>query len=127
MKLLTTIKPRGDGSVVLAGDDGREHFFVPDAAGNLVCEVPDEALVVRLLAAGNFEPADEVDFEKAESMLVRAGLRGKQVDDDDANDDDPGDDDLAGAGPPLEANTPPRSAPNTAAARAAKKARARAG
>ena len=110
MKLLTTIKPRSNGTVTLAGADGAIYIFTADETGALVCDVPDEALVARVLAAGTFEPADEADFAHAEALLKAnaADATGEGQGQDDGDDED---DDVDFDALPVEANTPPVSAP----------------
>ena len=87
MKLLTTIKPRRDGTVIAAGADGKEHVFSPDEQGDLVCDIPDDATVAQLLLvkSGAFEPANVDDFERARELVGAAG--GMPGDDDDPDDD----------------------------------------
>jgi hypothetical protein len=106
MKLLTSIKPRRDGTVTAVGADGKTlHTFHADEHGDLVCDIPDEATVTKLLLvkSGAFEPADESDFARA-SELVGAG--GGLQDDDDEPDDDPVDLNA----PPVESGTSPTDA-----------------
>lgn len=111
MKLLTTIKPRTDGTVIVRDSKGRALTFVADEAGILVCDVEDQALVGSLLVTGDFEPADEADHQLAEG-LVRAAAGSDEGDgDDDGEDDDfDGNPDAVPAGSlPVEAGTPPRA------------------
>lgn len=109
MKLLTTIKPRGNGTVIVRDSAGNAHVFKPDDAGALVCEIEDQALVGRLLAGEMFEPADEADHQAAEALLRNAiskpGEFGEGDDDGDDFDGDP--DEVPDGALPEEANTPP--------------------
>jgi hypothetical protein len=127
MKLQTSIRPRRDGTVVVSGEDGQKHAFKMDETGVLVCDVPDEATVARLLAIGEFEPVDPADYEQAMALSEsawNAGLANRADGADAAGDDDGPDDDfteeVVPGGLPLEANTPPAppkapKAPKTAA------------
>lgn len=108
MKLLCTLKPRTDGTIIVRGAGGAAIVFKADEYGALVADVTDQALVGRLLAGGSFEPADEADHDEAERLLRAANRRDSDGDDDDEGDDD-GDPDNAPAVLPLEANTPPRA------------------
>jgi phosphosulfolactate phosphohydrolase-like enzyme len=104
MKLLTTLKPRRDGTVVLRSADMKTAFvFSPDENGDLVADVTDEALVATCLASGNFQPADEEDFAAAEAMLKKIEEEQAPKDGDDDGDDDEADPNAL----PVEANTPP--------------------
>lgn len=109
MKLLTTLKPRTDGTVTVRDAAGKPYVFKPDDAGVLVCEIEDPALVGRLLAGEMFEPADEADHAQAELLLRSAiGDEGEGDDDGDDDADFDGDPDKVPAGAlPDEANTPP--------------------
>ncbi len=107
MKLLTTIKPRRDGTVRVAGKDGKTvHVFTPNEHGDLVCDIGDEATVARLLSltSEDFQPADREDYARARALLQSTA-------DDDADDDDPDgdpdDDPVDPNAPPIEASTPP--------------------
>ena len=105
MLLLTTIKPRRDGTVVLRDSAGRAHLFQPDLNGSLVCEIDDEATLAIALRSGEFEPANEADYGRAQELLQGAAQAPQDGEDEDEDEDegDPG-------GPPLEANTPPAPA-----------------
>lgn len=112
MKLQTSIKPRRDGTVKLAGLNGKTYEFKPDEQGDMVCDVDDDATVVHVLQAQGdyFWPADEEGMTKAEALIDAA-----TGDDDDDLDD--GDDDADTSNPgglPVEANTPPVTAPGKA-------------
>lgn len=85
MKMLCTLAPRSDGTVIYAEGKTR-HVFAADEAGDLVCEVDDEAIVAKMLALPHFEPADEADYAKAEALLKPTP--GDQPAGDDDSDDD---------------------------------------
>ncbi len=111
MKLQTAIKPRRDGTVIVQGLDGKSHVFLPDDAGDMVCDIAHEPTVAHLLALDLFMPADEADFARA-LELTSGGSSG-----DDENEDEGF---LSeGNGLPIEANTPPAPAPAPAPAAAA--------
>lgn len=121
MKLLTNIKPRRTGEVVVRDASGAPHEFKPDADGVLVCDVADTALVAWLLARGDdFEPYDEADFDAAANLVAQA--RGSGDGDDDGEDDDD-DDQVDPNAPPVESNTPPAPAKVAAPARKTAKPR----
>ena len=111
MKLQTTIKPRRDGSVGVTTAGGAVYRFLPDAAGDLCCEVEVSADIAFLLALGDFFPASETDNDQAIALLKAAG--GNDGDDADEFDLDDVDDDFGTGSAPVEANTPP--APQSAA------------
>ena len=69
MKLYTSIIPRRDGSLYAAGLDGIKYSFVPDADGQLACDIEDAATVSKLLSGGDFFPADELDNETAFALI----------------------------------------------------------
>ena len=102
MKLETSIKPRRDGVVLVTGDDGVKYTFAPDADGVLVCDIPHEPTVARLLALGMFVPADEADLAHADQLLSQTQ---EPEDGDDDGDDEDGEGDINAL--PVEANTPP--------------------
>jgi len=56
MKLICSIKPRADGTVIVA-DAGKTYAFTPTGDGETEADVPD-ALAARLLDTGNFYPSD---------------------------------------------------------------------
>jgi hypothetical protein len=126
MKLQTSIKPRRDGTVLVTGQDGVKYTFVAGAAGDLECAIEHQATLKHLLASQNFYPASEDDFSLALQMSQPAGP-GPDADADagapdlgalaaksDAELDEEGDEgDLSGL--PVEANTPPQTAPDRAA------------
>jgi len=58
MKLICSIKPRSDGTVAVYGD-GKTYAFTPTGDGETAADVPD-ALASKLLATGNFYPAEKV-------------------------------------------------------------------
>lgn len=88
MKLLTSIPPRRDGTVIVTAKDGTRCVFEPGEGGELVGEVADELTVAELLNGGMFFPADPADYDKA-LALSNAHMPGG---------DDDGDDDTGGAG-----------------------------
>lgn len=95
MKLQTTIAPRRDGTVIVRGHKGQEFKFTPDDHEELTCDVSDELLVAKLLASGNFFPADEADFAVATALVQSATeppVEPDEPDDDDGEDDDLPDD-----------------------------------
>lgn len=100
MLILTSIKPRTSG-VVIAREGETVYTFAPDAAGDLVCDVHDEAVVRRLLLTGLFEPANETDFSRAEAVMAAGDAADGEDEDDDA--DDEGNEDAL----PIEAHTAP--------------------
>lgn len=108
MKLITNIRPRRDGTVVVHSLDGKKKWtFEADAAGDLVAEVDDDATVAALLRAESAYPADEADFNRAEALLgqrLRAGASDDALDEDGVGDgiEDEGSPDAA----PTEAGTP---------------------
>ena len=57
MKLVTSIRPRLDGTVILDGLDGVAYVFAPDGYGELTAEVPHAATAQMALGSGNFYPA----------------------------------------------------------------------
>lgn len=118
MKLLTTIKPRTHGTVTVRDASGKPHVFTPDDAGVLVCEIEDHALIGRLLATEDFEPADAADHQAAEELLRAAvGQPGEFGEGEGEGEGDDLEDDAAGGDGdpekvplgtlPVEANTPP--------------------
>lgn len=111
MKLQTSIKPRRDGTVKLAGINGKTYEFKPDEQGDMVCEVDDDATVVHVLQAQGdyFWPADEEGMTKAEALIDAA-----TGDEDDEDIEDDGQDNGNPSGLPVEANTPPVTAPGKA-------------
>lgn len=124
MKILTTIRPRRDGTVVVAQPGFGKITFAADEAGDLVADVADETALAFLLARDDFQPADAADYAAGEALLknwvsVRKSVTGSAVggtsstpEDDDGEDDD-GDEELtedqmAGRAP-LEAGTAPKT------------------
>lgn len=114
MKLLTTIKPRLDGTVILTGEDKKRYVFAPDANGALIADIDDLETCAKALARGIAEPADAESAEQAMALMSEPDGAG-QLDDD--YEDDPGDynaESGAGGAPaaaPEEAGTPPAAAP----------------
>ncbi|MBI5255525.1 MAG: hypothetical protein HY855_03425 [Burkholderiales bacterium] len=87
MKLIATIKPRTDGTVLATGPSKKDYTFKVDVdTGDPTCDVEDEADVAHFLGTGNFEPADEADFDRAD-LLVK-----KPVNADDGSDGSDGSD-----------------------------------
>jgi len=110
MKLTTSIKPRRDGTVTLAGKDGKPYVFVDaDGTGELTCEIEHEATLTMALASGNFNPTNLSDVPAATKLLDADD----DPEDDDPEDDDPEDDDPEAdmSAAPVEANTPPAALP----------------
>ena len=108
MKLLTSIPPRRDGTVVAC--HGEKKFeFKADENGDMVGEVDDPEALGLLLATGNFIPFDENDMAAAVALVQNDG----EPDDEDPDDEgDEGDDDEVPAGSlPIEAGTPPATRP----------------
>ncbi|MBI5257015.1 MAG: hypothetical protein HY855_10990 [Burkholderiales bacterium] len=72
MKLIATIKPRTDGTVLATGPSKQDYVFKMDVStGDPTCEVEDEADIAHFLGTGNFEPADEADFERADQLVQK--------------------------------------------------------
>lgn len=121
MKLATTIIPRKDGTVRVAGKNGTNYLFEADPeTGDLVCEVSDDATIVHLLDKrdGFFHPVNEEDFELAERMIEDANSVVKPEDDGQTDDDtNPDENDGLMTAPgsqgglPVEAKTAPKRAP----------------
>ena len=105
MKLVTTIKPRLDGNVIVHGNDGNEYAFESNADGELVCDVECNDTIETLVNTGNFFPFDSEDYEAA----LRHVGGGEQVGDEDAGDDSVDEDEVPNGGMPVEASTPPAS------------------
>lgn len=104
MKLLTTIEPRKTGKVIVR-EGGKEYEFEAEhKGGDLVGVVGDKALVARLLASGDFYPANEGDYVAA-GAIMDDELDDELDDQGELGTDDLGDDNLP---PPVEANTPPK-------------------
>lgn len=120
MKLLTTIQPRSNGTVIYTemldtGKPGRSFIFERDTdSGELIADVDDDELVGKMLASDNFQPFEEDDFARAEELMAAAQAkavdrvlktgRGGKVVSQDA--DDTFTETLNG-GLPVEANTRP--------------------
>lgn len=119
MKIETSIKPRRDGTVKVQSPDGVV-VFSPDEFGVMVADVENEQTIAFLLSrADDFIPADDADFDVANSLLT-------QGTDGDDEDDDPDDDDEDDADPdaaPIEepASVVASPAPAVAAKRRNKK------
>lgn len=86
MKLLTSIPPRRDGTVIVTAKDGTRCVFTPGESGELVGEVQDERTLAELLNGGLFFPADPADYDKAMQMsnALQPGGSGDEGGDDDA-------------------------------------------
>lgn len=97
MKLETTIKPRRNGAVNVT-IAGLTYIFAADEQGRLVADVGNDEHLAYLLGLGDFLPADEADFEVAQSLI--------ELPDDEAEGDDEPDEADFEVGP-LEENTPP--------------------
>lgn len=110
MKLLTTLAPRSNDTVILRDASLKDPIiFTRDAESReLAAEVPGEALVAQLLASGNFQPHDEADFDAADELLEKFAPK-DAADNVQVNADSTGDDftEVVNGGLPTEANTPP--------------------
>jgi hypothetical protein len=106
MKLQTSIIPRRDGKVNVAGLKGAIFVFAPDEAGDLVCDVTDDALVTRLLVTGDFHPVNEEDFQIA--LALSKAPTSSPTEADEIDDGDDGDD-------PVDLNAMPVEGAETAA------------
>lgn len=118
MKLLTEILPRRDGTVRATGQDGTVYVFAPDANGDLVCDVPDVAMVASLLATENFWPVDQADYENAVKLVqpvvktqAASAADGDQDPDEEDLDDDGDEDEPNMNALPVEGKTPPSDKP----------------
>lgn len=133
MKLLCTLAPRSDGTIIYA--DGKTRYvFAADAEGSLVCDVPDDAVVAKMLALPHFEPADEGDYDQAEALLQAqaVALSGDAADGSIEDDEAEFFDEVVNGGLPVEgaagrvapqeAATPPAAKPARKAARATRSA-----
>jgi hypothetical protein len=134
MKLQTSIKPRRNGVVLVTGLDQVQYTFAPAESAELECDIAHEPTIKHLLATQNFYPASEQDFQQALQLAQTAAVPGDlgapggepnlaslsaKADADLDEPDDEGDLDalpLEGiAALPVEANTPPQTAPDRAA------------
>lgn len=116
MHLQTSIKPRSDGTVEVAGLDGATYTFLPDAkTGDLVCGIEHEGTIAHLLSLESFMPVDEADF------AVALALAGVLTDDDEDGGNHPDDEKPDPNALPLEANTPPAKSAKPAKAKQALK------
>ena len=116
MKLVTTIHPRADGTVIVHGNDGNDYTFEVNEHGELACDVACDDTVTMLVNTGNFFPFDSDDYAAA---LRHLGGEGEGEGDNDNDNDNDGDGDEAdgdgdgdggdAGGLPLEAETPPKS------------------
>ena len=110
MKLLTTVPPRTNDTVIYTefqtGKPPKQIVFTRDAdSGELVADV-DEALVGKMLLTDNFEPLNEEDHQRAEELMAAAQPKKKRrmVE---ADDDDEDETIVVNGGLPVEAHTPP--------------------
>lgn len=69
MKLITIIRPRGDGTVSLKGLDGNTYIFEREGA-DLSCEIAHKPTVVHAIQTGNFYPATEGDEAAADQLMA---------------------------------------------------------
>ncbi len=84
MKIETSIKPRRDGTVKVQSPDGIV-VFSQDEFGVMVADVENEQTIAFLLSrADDFIPADDADFDVANSLLTQ----NSDEDDDEAPDDE---------------------------------------
>ncbi len=67
MKLLTTIPPRANGTVIARVPGNNTPYLF--AGDDLSCDVEHDADAKYLLGLGQFVPACEADFSKASSLL----------------------------------------------------------
>ena len=87
MKIETSIKPRRDGTVKVEMSDGVV-VFRSDECGVMVAEVENEQTIAFLLSrADDFIPADDADFDVANSLLTQ-GTGGDDDDDPDGDEDE---------------------------------------
>lgn len=124
MRLITTILPRRDGTVIAKSPDGKRTFtFTADAGGELTCEVDDDETVAHLLRTDSFYPADEADFSLAMQLADDGSGEDGAEGDEGPADDDTGDADEGSVdGAPVESETPAVVATPAAVARKAKRA-----
>lgn len=120
MRLITSIPPRRDGTVVAKSPDNSRTFtFKADASGELACDVDCEDTLAALLRSESFYPSDEADFSAAMRLAggvpasggVSQGGEGGDLDvdpDDDGDDDGEEDahDETPEGGAPVESETP---------------------
>lgn len=122
MKLITTIAPRRDKTVIVTSLDGRKKFvFADDGTNQLAADVDDDATVAHLLRSESFYPAEESDFAEAMKLAQpAAALDGDAAagGSDDDNDDDADADEGSPDGGPVEAGTQPVVATPAAVRRA---------
>jgi len=128
MLLQTSIKPRRDGTVAVTGVDGARLVFAPNAAGELECEVAHEPTIAQLFSTQNFYPASEEDYQLALALSSAATEPGEESEPADPGEPDPAalasktddaldlPDDVGDMNAmPVEAQTPPQTAPDRAA------------
>ncbi|THJ32405.1 hypothetical protein E8K88_11945 [Lampropedia aestuarii] len=68
MKLMSSLVPRKDGTVLFAFG-AATYKFLPAGQGQTVADVDDPEAVRHALATGNFYPASEEDEDAAEALL----------------------------------------------------------
>jgi len=76
MRVLTTVAPRRDGTVRVMDAAGALHTFAPDAAGGLVCEIADAALIQRLVKTGSFRLLDAENDPRRKAPTLRGERHG---------------------------------------------------
>lgn len=118
MKLQTSIPARLDGTVLIETPEGSSFTFTANAQGDLEADVTDESVAAKLLASGNFWPADPADQDRA-LALAQAALPKPQAQDEEPEADDTTIEVTPG-GLPDEANTPPAPTAKARTAKAAK-------
>lgn len=116
MRLITSIPPRRDGTVVAKSPNGLRTFtFAADASGELACDVDCDDTLAMLLRSESFYPADEADFSAAMRLAGGTPEGGEGGPDDsdpdhdpdsDPEDDDGSDDEAPEGGAPVESDTP---------------------
>jgi hypothetical protein len=108
MKLETSIPMRTDGTVRVAGLDGKAYVFKMDAESGMVsCDVSHDETLAHLLRIGTFFPIDMADYDKAESMLDMSKAPDTDGDDGQDDGDDDEDEEVDPNALPVEAGTPP--------------------
>lgn len=107
MKLLTTIPARRDGTLNVTGADGTVYEGTANTFGDIEFDIPCELTVAGLLAGGKFYPADEEDFDVAETLLSGGDDNGAGGDDaDEAGSQEANPGDAAQKSPPAEQPAP---------------------
>lgn len=110
MKLLTSIPPRADGTVIVHAKDGKDCTFAAGPDGELVGEVEHEETLRELLRSERFFPADPADYDRA--MEITGPLSSSaDEEEEEADPDAPGaEDEVVNGGLPVESNTAPKPA-----------------